>query len=134
MSVDFLRSEQYWIEYFAEKEDFDYDYDYERGPSDVCLYIGESLESRGIKDFQIVEGYIWADGYREGIQPTSHPWIEFNDGSIIDLFAIEWWGVDSNELDRIDCHCMVLTGNGLYKLFENKYYNASEYSSYLKYT
>lgn len=131
MEDDKLRTEQYWVEHFAEMVDFDYEH--ETAPGDVCLYIAESLESQGIKDFQIISGYVWPSGYQEGIRPTPHPWIEFNDKTIIDLFSLEWFGLDSDELERVDSYCRVLAGNGLYEFFENEYYTAKEYSIHLRY-
>ena len=50
-----IRSEDYWLEYYGEKE---FDFGYEEACDDIAVEIGEELKSNGISNWNIVNGYV----------------------------------------------------------------------------
>ena len=59
----------------------------------VCITAAEEITKKllsdGIKDFKVIEGYIWIeDSYDQ--YPTAHTWITMDDGKIIDPSAAQF--------------------------------------------
>ena len=72
--------------------------DYQQASEDICLYIGRSLKDLDIKDFEIISGYVW--GLSTKLYPDHHTWIEFYDGSIVDVCSNEMLGIDSKDFTQ----------------------------------
>ena len=121
-----IRSEDYWLEYYGDQE---FDFGYEEACNDIAVEIGEELKSNDISDWKIIDGYVLLP---EEKYPRNHTWIEFDDGNVIDVCCIEWFGVDSNEVKRVDNYHSVFHMNGTEEFFVNREYSLEEYSRYLK--
>jgi hypothetical protein len=121
-----IRSEDYWLEYYGEKE---FDFGYEEACDDIAVEIGEDLKSNGISDWHIVNGYVLLP---EETYPRNHTWIKFDDDSVIDVCCIEWFGVDSNEIKRVENYYSVFHKDGSEEFFVTNTYSLEEYSKHLK--
>ena len=104
--------------------------DYEEACEDVCLYIGNSLKNEGVNDFEVIYGYVW--GLSTKFYPDHHAWIEFNDGTILDVCSKDMLGVESKDLNRVDDHCVLTHIDGHEEYFKNERYSIDEFKIYIE--
>src|SRR6056300_723318 len=115
-----ITSEDYWLDYYGEQE---FDFGYEGSCYDVVVEIGKELKRNNIKGWMIIDGYIMEPGET---YPEYHVWIEFDDGNIIDVCCIEFFGVDSSDVTRVENYHSVFHEDGSEELFVRKEYNLEE--------
>ena len=104
--------------------------DYEEACEDVCLYIGKSLKNEDINDFEVISGYVW--GLSTKFYPDHHTWIEFHDGTILDVCSKDMLGVESKDLNRVDDHCVLIHRGGQEEYFKNERYSIDEFERHIE--
>lgn len=104
--------------------------DYQQASEDICLYIGRSLKDLDIKDFEIISGYVW--GLTTKFYPDHHTWIEFHDGTILDVCSKDMLGVESKDLNRVDDHCVLIHRGGREEYFKNERYSINDFEKYIQ--
>ena len=123
--MSYYKREMYWV-----IKTRNLSLDYPEASEDICLYIGKSLRDLGVKDFEIISGFVW--GLSTERYPAHHTWIEFYDGVILDVCCKDMLGIESKELNRVDDHCVVMSLEGYEEYFKNERYSIDEFEDYVE--
>ena len=121
-----MKSENYWFDYYEERE---FNFGYEEACDDVSVEIGKELKRNEISGWNIVNGYVLLPGEE---YPRNHTWIEFDDGNIIDICCIYFFGVDSDVVVRVENYHSIFHKDGSEEFFVTNKYSLEEYSKHLK--